>query len=668
MAGPGGAVSFMGPPEVSRIHRRAVPLAVPRVEPLTPGGSARYARLFPKKTAARGLTEGAMPADHATLATMAQKLRRHSLESTAEAGSGHPTSCMSAAEVMSVLFFDEMRFDPRDPSGRDADVFVLSKGHAAPMLWAALKEAGAIDHDLASLRRFDSPLEGHPTPRLPWVRVATGSLGQGLSAAAGMAWARRHEGTPARVYTLLGDGEAAEGAVWEAAQFASFYALDNLCAIVDVNRLGQSGPTMYQHDTAVYEARLRAFGWEAAVVDGHDVAALRDAFGRARETKGRPFGIVARTFKGKGVSFLEDKEGWHGKPVKKGDELARAVAELGDTSVTIRVEPRRYAPAPARPAPAPSLTPEYSLGQEVATREAYGTALAKLARTSPQIVALDGDTKNSTFSERLKEVDPRRHVESYIAEQNMVGAALGMATEGRIPFASTFACFLSRAYDFIRMAGYSMPPHLVLCGSHAGVSIGEDGPSQMALEDLAMMRAVTGATVLYPSDAVSAERLVETAARTPGIVYIRTSRPKTKVIYPNGEAFPVGGSKTLRSSGGDAVTLVAAGVTVPEALAAHDALAKEGVSARVIDLYSVKPLDAAALEKAARETRGFVCVEDHSVCGGIGDAVASAVAGRARVEILGIREMPRSGKPAELMKAHGITADAIAAAARRLLG
>jgi len=607
-----------------------------------------------------------MPVDDSTLHKMAQRLRRDCLESTAEAGSGHPTSCMSAAELVSVLFFDEMRFDPRDPSGRDQDVFVLSKGHAAPVLWAALKEAGCIDDDLKTLRRFDSRLEGHPTPRVPWVRVATGSLGQGLCAGAGMAWARKLDKSEGRVYVLLGDGEAAEGSVWEAAEFASFYGLDNVCAVFDVNRLGQSGPTMYEHHLEPYLSRLRGFGWEAAAIDGHDVKAVREAYARARATKGKPFGIVARTFKGKGVSFLENKDGWHGKALKKGEELSKALAELGDTSVTIKVEPRRYAAARV-PAPGePRVQPAYKPGQEVATREAFGSALAALAVTSPQVVALDGDVKNSTFSEKFKEVAAERFAEAYIAEQNMVGAALGMSTEGKIPFASTFACFLTRAYDFIRMAVYSRPSHLVLCGSHAGISIGEDGPSQMALEDLAMMRALLGTTVLYPSDAVSGERLVETAARTPGIVYIRTSRPKTKVLYDNGESFPVGGSKTLRSSPKDRVTIVAAGVTVAEALKAHEALGKDGIAARVIDLYSVKPVDEATLRKAAEETRGIVTVEDHSAVGGIGDAVAAAVAGRTRVEILGVRDIPRSGKPEELMKAYGISAESIVEAARRL--
>jgi transketolase len=604
-------------------------------------------------------------ADNASLSKMAQKLRRLCIEATTEAGSGHPTSCMSAAEIMSVLYFDEMRWDPRDPSGRRADIFVLSKGHAAPVLWAALSESGAIEDDLMTLRRHDSRLEGHPTPLVPWVRVTTGSLGQGLSNGSGMAWARKLDGEEGRVYVLMGDGECAEGSVWEASDWAGFHGLSNLCAIVDLNRLGQSGPTMHQHHAEVFERRLQSFGWETAVVDGHDVAALKGAFARARQAS-KPFGIIARTLKGKGVSFVEDKDGWHGKPLKK-EEVAKALAELGDTSITLKVEPRHYEAEPRRPEGSLTVTPSYEKGQEVATREAYGTALAKLAKSAPQTVAIDGDTKNSTFSERFKAVAPERFAEGYIAEQNMVGAALGMSTEGKIPFASTFACFLTRAYDFIRMAMHSRPKHLVLCGSHAGVSIGEDGPSQMALEDLAMMRGLVKSTVLYPSDAVCAEKLVEAAARTEGVVYIRTSRPKTPVLYANDEAFPIGGSKTLRRSDTDAVTVVAAGVTLFEALKAHETLQKQGVSLRVIDLYSVQPLDADTLRRAAAETRGIVTVEDHSPRGGLGEAVAAAVAGTTRVEILGVREIPRSGKPTELLEAHGISAAAIVRAVRALL-
>ena len=507
----------------------------------------------------------------AVLFQMAQKLRRHSLESTAEAGSGHPTSCMSAADILSVLFFSEMRYDPRDPSGHDADVFVLSKGHAAPILWAVLKEAGAISEDLLTLRRLDSPLEGHPTPHVPWVRVATGSLGQGLCATAGMAWARRADAAPGRFFCLMGDGESAEGSVWEAAQFASFHGLDNLCAIVDVNRLGQSGPTMYEHDLSVYEARFRAFGWEAASIDGHDVD------GRARGVR------AGARDEGQAVRGHRAHAQGQGRLVPRGPrELARQAREEGRGAAEGRGRARRHVASRSRSRPAAirrspsarrrrrrSRPPTSSARRSRPARRTARRSRAS-AKTAPQVVAIDGDTKNSTYADRFKAVDPHRFAEAYIAEQNMVGAALGMSTEGKIPFASTFACFLTRAYDFIRMAAISKPSHLVLVGSHAGVSIGEDGASQMALEDLAMMRAITGATVLYPSDAVSAERLVETAARTPGIVYIRTSRPKTKVLYANDEPFPVGGSKTLRTSAKDAVTVVAAGVTVPEALEAHD--------------------------------------------------------------------------------------------------
>jgi transketolase len=508
-----------------------------------------------------------------------------------------------------------------------------------------------------TLRRHDSRLEGHPTPLVPWVRVTTGSLGQGIANAGGMAWARKLDGEQGRVYVLLGDGEVAEGSVWEAAEFTAFHGLSNVCAVIDLNRLGQSGPTMHQHHAEVYERRLQSFGWDTAVVDGHDVAALKDAFARGRRSN-KPFGIVARTLKGKGVSFVEDKEGWHGKPLKK-DELAKALAELGDTEITLKVEPRRYEAEPRRPEGPVEVAPAYEKGQEVATREAFGTALATLGKRAPQVVALDGDTKNSTFSERFKAVAPERFAEGYIAEQNMVGAALGMSTEGKVPVASTFACFLTRAYDFIRMAVYSRPKHLVLCGSHAGVSIGEDGPSQMALEDLAMMRALVKSTVLYPSDAVCAERCLEAAARAEGIVYIRTSRPKTAVLYGNDEAFPIGGSKTLRRSDRDAVTVVGAGVTLYEALTAADRLSKEGVAVRVIDLYSLQPIDADTLRQAAKETRGIVTVEDHSPRGGLGEAVAAAVGGATRLEMLAVREIPRSGKPAELLAAHGIDADAI---------
>src|SRR5262245_18235506 len=567
--------------------------------------------------------------DTSQLTSMAQKLRRLSILATTEAGSGHPTTCMSCAEIMAVLFFEEMRFDPGDPTARNTDAFVLSKGHAAPILWAALSEAGAISEDPLSLRKSNSPLEGHPTPLSPWVKVATGSLGQGLSAAAGIALARRYDGISSRVYCLLGDGETAEGSVWEAAQIAAYLKLHRLVAIIDVNGLGQSGPTMYGHDVDVYVRRFEAFGWNAVAVDGHSVPELLEALDKARAGEGRPFAIVARTVKGKGVSALEGRDGWHGKPLKKGPELDAALAELGDTDIEIVVRTRTCAATNLKTAVLArgEIVPEYAPGQEVATREAYGAALAKLGRIHPDVVVLDGDTKNSTFSEKFKAAKPERFVEAQIAEQNMVGVALGLASDGKIPFASTFAAFLSRAYDQIRMAVYSRPGTLVLCGSHSGVSIGEDGPSQMGLEDLAMFRALLAATVLYPSDAVSAERLVAEASSAKGVVYLRTTRPKTPVLYPNSERFPIGGSKTLRSGPNDRATVVAAGITLFEALAAYDRLAKEGIPIRVIDAYSVKPIDAATLRRAAEETRHLVTVEDHSIHGGLGDAVAREVSG-----------------------------------------
>jgi transketolase len=571
---------------------------------------------------------------------------------------------MSAAEIMAVLFFAEMRFNPANPDQRDADCFVLSKGHAAPVWYAALREAGAIDDDLLTLRKFTSRLEGHPMPRLPWTKVATGSLGQGLSAAAGIAVAKRMDGLPSRVYCLLGDGETAEGSVWEAAQFAAFNRLDNLVAIVDMNGLGQSGPTMHKHDGEALAAKFRAFGWESVVVDGHNVAALQEVFSRARRSSEKPFAVIARTEKGKGVSFLEGKEGWHGKPLKKGEEVDKALAELGDPVVSLKPMPGEWKPS-AKPAPAPG-DPEltYKIGEEVATREAYGAALVRLGAVDPDVVVIDAEVKNSTFADKFMKAYGARYVEGFIAEQNMVGVALGLATEGKKAFASSFACFLSRAYDFIRMAGFSHPRHLILCGSHAGVSIGEDGPSQMALEDLAMMRPLFNTSVLYPSDAVCAEKLVFAAARADGIVYIRTGRPKTKVLYDNKEAFPIGGSKVLRSSAKDTATVVAAGVTLYEALKAYDTLKAEGISVRVIDAYSIKPLDETTIVRAAAETRFVVTVEDHSPCGGLGEAVCQAVAGRSPVKLLAVRKVPQSGTPNELLAVMGIDANAIVAAVK----
>jgi transketolase len=610
------------------------------------------------------------------LRNVATRLRIDSVKSTSEAGSGHPTTCCSAADVMAALFFAEMRFDPHDPHNPDADRFVLSKGHAAPILYAAWAEAGAFDRaELMNLRKIDSDLEGHPTPRLPFVDVATGSLGQGICAAIGSALNARRIKSDYRTYVLLGDGETAEGSVWEAADTAGYDKLDSLCGITDVNALGQSRATMWQHDMEALANRWRAFGWHAIVIDGHDLAAILDALGEARRTKGRPTMILARTIKGKGVSFVEGKDGWHGKAFKKGEELDRALAELE----------RQFVPAPdgvnptsliTKPAPRPRgvetakpiAPPSYKRGDEIATREAYGVALAKLGEADARVVALDADVGNSTFSDKFEKVFPDRFYENFIAEQVMVGAAMGLAARGAIPFPSTFACFLSRAYDFIRMAAISNVG-IKMAGSHAGVSIGEDGPSQMALEDLAMCRAEPNITVLYPCDGVSTEKLVGLMAYHPGPAYMRTSRPKTPVIYDNNETFAIGGLKVLRESSNDAATIVGAGVTVFEALKAYDQLKASGVNVRVIDLYSVQPIDAAALVSAGKASGGvIVTVEDHYAAGGIGDAVAEAVAPSGlTVTRLAVREIPRSGKPEELLDRFGISARHIVDAVRSVV-
>ncbi len=609
------------------------------------------------------------------LQNIANRLRIDSIRATTEAGSGHPTSCMSAAEIMASLFFGELRFDPKNPRHAHADRFVLSKGHAAPILYAAWAEAGAFDRaELLTLRRIDSDLEGHPTPRLPFVDVATGSLGQGLCAAIGLALNARRIGADYRTYVLMGDGESAEGSVWEAAQSAVYHGLDNLCAITDVNALGQSRATQWGHHMEEFATRWRAFGWHASVVDGHDLGALRAAYDEARATKGRPTMILARTEKGKGFSKVEGQDGWHGKPFKKGAEADAAIAEIEARFVkTDEVARVRPVPGPA-PAPPPAAdygrmrAPTYKIGDTVATREAYGRALAALGGIDPSVVALDADVGNSTYSNTFEKAHPERFYENFIAEQVMVGAAMGLAARGAIPFPSTFACFLSRASDFIRMAGISNV-NVKFAGSHAGISIGEDGPSQMALEDLAMMRAVPNCTVLYPCDAVSAERLVVAMAATPGPAYMRTSRPKTPVIYGPGEPFPVGGSKVLRRSDADVATVVAAGVTVFEALEAYEALQKDGIAIRVIDAYSVQPIDRATLVASGRATGGLiVTVEDHYAAGGLGDAVSQAVADEpVRVHRLAVREIPRSGQPAELMARYGISAGHVVAAVTALM-
>jgi len=603
---------------------------------------------------------------------MAQRLRRHSIISTTEAASGHPTTCCSCADIVATLFFNNhLRFEVPNPLNIYNDRFILSKGHAAPVLWAAWAEAGAYPVDrMLTLRRIDSELEGHPTFRSPYAGAATGSLGQGLSIGLGIALAARLDQTGARVYVLLGDGEVAEGAVWEAAALAAHYHTDHLIAIVDVNRLGQSQATMYGHNLTPYEARFQANGWRTLVVDGHNIEEVNRALSTAETSSGLPTAIIARTIKGKGISFLEDRNGWHGKPLKKGEELEKALAELGsnlDLQEPLMVAPAPKSQVPTKVAASLASPPEYAVGDQVATREAYGNALQKLGSTNKAIMALDGDVKNSTYSEKFLKEFPDRFVECFIAEQNMVGTAVGLASQGKIPFCSTFACFFSRAYDFIRMAGIGQVD-LKLCGSHAGVSIGEDGVSQMGLEDIAMMRAIAGSTVLYPSDGTSAERMVELAAQTPGIVYIRTSRPKTPVLYNAFEPFKVGGSKVLKSSNQDKATVVAAGITIQEALKAYEQLRQEGIAVRVIDLYSVKPLDFDTLRKAARETGAIITVEDHYPEGGLGEAVLAALAGETcKFRKLAVNDIPRSGKPAELIDMFGISARHVIQAVKEMI-
>jgi transketolase len=615
-----------------------------------------------------------MPAPNAHVAhlqALATQLRADSIRATTAAGSGHPTSGLSAADLMAVLLGGHLRVGWRSPGNPDDDRLVFSKGHAAPLLYAVLKAAGAIsDDELLSLRKLGSRLEGHPTPRAPFVEVATGSLGQGLPAAVGLALGARLLGSPLRCWVLLGDSELAEGSVYEALELGGHYRLAQLVAIVDMNRLGQRGPTMLQWDADAYAERARAFGWRALVIDGHDLGEIDRAYAEAARSD-RPVCIVARTKKGAGVSFVEDREGWHGKPLSA-DEAARALRELGDPPCDLVAETPGGRPAPPSRAKRRGTfePPRYELGAKVATREAFGDALRALGDARDDVVALDGEVGNSTYSERFGKAHPERFFQMYIAEQQLVSAAVGLQALGLIPFASTFAAFLTRAYDQVRMAAVSRA-RLCLAGSHAGVSIGEDGPSQMALEDLAMMRAVAGSTVLYPSCATAAVDLTRQMADLGGIAYLRTTREKTPVLYGPEERFPVGGSKVLRRSDADVAAVLAAGITLHEALRAHDLLAAGGLAVRVVDLYSVKPIDAATVDACARECGGrLLVVEDHWPEGGLADAVSEVFAGRPAPALtrLAVRELPGSGTPRELLDAAGVGADAIVAAVRRALG
>ncbi len=610
-------------------------------------------------------------------AELAQQLRVDSVRSSTSAGSGHPTSSMSAADLLAVLVGRHLRYDWDDPSSPANDHLIFSKGHASPLLYSVYKAVGVVSDDelMTGYRRFGSRLEGHPTPVLPWVDVATGSLGQGLPDAVGVALAGKYlDESPFRVWVLCGDSEMAEGSIWEALDKASHYKLSNLIAMVDVNRLGQRGPTDLSWDLAAYSRRASAFGARVLTIDGHDVAEIDRAMTHAGDLSGdQPTVILARTIKGRGFSEVEDREGWHGKPFPP--EMAeRAIIELGgERGLIVRgPEPDKSAAVSRAAEAQPEVTlPVYTVGDKVATRKAYGQALTALGACR-DVVAMDGEVSNSTFADEFAQKYPERYFEMYIAEQQLVAAAVGFSVRGYRPFASTFAAFLTRAYDFIRMAAISQAS-IRLVGSHAGVEIGADGPSQMALEDLAMMRAVQGSTVLYPSDATSAAALVQEMASRDGVVYMRATRGAYPVLYPAGEAFPIGGAKVLRESADDQVTLIGAGVTLHACLTAADQLQADGISARVIDVYSIKPIDTGTLTAATAATGGrLVIAEDHHPEGGLGSAVVDALTGAGRTELavrhLAVRELPGSGTSEELLDAAGISASHIAAAAREVVG
>jgi transketolase len=611
-----------------------------------------------------------MTSQHDEWRELGQQLRVDSIRSSSAAGSGHPTSSMSAADLMAVLIAKYLRYDFGTPDDPRNDHLIFSKGHASPLLYAIYRATGAIsDAEMLTFRQFGSRIEGHPTPVLPWVDVATGSLGQGLPISVGIALTgKKLDRLPYRVWCLCGDSEMAEGSMWEAFEHAGFHQLDNLIAILDVNRLGQTGPTMHQWDLDAYRRRAEAFGWKAIEIDGHDVAAIDRAYARAVETTGQPTVIIAKTEKGHGVKALANQNGRHGKAL---DDPEPAIAELGGMrDIHVDVAKPDFSGRPHEFPTTELQLPVYEPGTKEATRKAFGDALVALGRARGRIVAVDGEVGNSTYTEEFAKALPDRFIQSYISEQQMIATAVGLQVRGWKPFAATFAAFLSRAYDFVRMAAVSRA-NIALVGSHAGVSIGEDGPSQMALEDLASLRAVHGSTVLYPSDPNQTAALVPQMADTEGIVFMRTTREKTPILYEPGEEFHIGGARVVRRTDDDAVTLIGAGITLHEALKAAEMLSADGIAARVIDLYTVKPIDTEIVRAAARETGAIVTVEDHWPEGGIGDAVLDALAAEQPHPVvvkLAVRAMPGSGTPAELLAAAGIDAAHIAEAARELAG
>jgi len=593
---------------------------------------------------------------------IARLIRYYSLVMSTEAGSGHPTSSLSATDLMTgLLFGGTFRFDLDNPRMPNNDRLIFSKGHASPLFYSLWAAAGRVtEQELLTFRKFNSPFEGHPTPAFRYTEAATGSLGQGLSIGLGMALNAKYiDKLPYRTYVLLGDSEMAEGSQWEAMELAAHYKLNNLVGIMDVNRLGQRGETMHGHDLTMYKNKVLSFGWESIVIDGHHLPQILTAFKQATEARDKPVMIIAKTLKGKGVSFVEDKNGWHGKPLSK-EELAHALAELGPVDKTLISSisaPEEIKPSKQKTGNAQPLS--FPLDKPVATRHAYGTALERIFPLFPDMVILDAEVSNSTYAELFKATYPERFFEMFIAEQNMVGTALGLSLRGKIPFVSTFAAFLSRAFDQIRMSQYSLA-NIKFCGSHAGVSIGEDGSSQMGLEDIALFRTLQNSVVLYPSDAVSTEKLVEKMAKHSGIAYLRTTRQAVPVLYRNDEAFWIGGSKVLRSSKNDVATIIGAGITVHEALTAYEVLKRAGMMIRIIDLYSIKPIDAATLARSAEDTGLIITVEDHVAEGGIGEAVRSALSERpVPVHSLCVNKMPKSGKPEELLAFEGLSSAAI---------
>ena len=591
------------------------------------------------------------------LQDISNTLRRNVIKATTLAGSGHLTSCLSCAEIISCLFFNQMSYDIKNPDNPDNDEFILSKGHAAPILYAALYMAKAIDHHPNSLRKLKSPLEGHPIPseHLPFVKVATGSLGQGLSIGAGMALAGKMQKKKYKTYVLIGDSETAEGSIHEAVQLASHYKLNNLIAIIDINRLGQAGETMLGHDIQSYKNRFESFGWNAIKINGHKIREIMKALKKA-ESSSKPSVIIAKTIKGKGISFLENKNGWHGKALNQA-ELKKAFEKIPNPEmprINIKTPIKIHSKQNNR---IKSQLTGYNANEQVSTREAYGNALANLAKSNSSIIAIDGEVSNSTYSEKVKEKTPRQFIEAYIAEQNMIGMALGLSKKGFNVFASTFAAFLSRAHDQIRMVALSNP-NLTICGSHAGVSIGEDGASQMGLEDITLFRSLPNSIILYPSDAVSTEKLTFLAADTNGLKYIRTTRPQTPIIYKLAESFKMGEFKILKQSSQDKIVLIGAGITLHESLKAYEFLKKQNINTAVIDLYCVKPLNTGKLINFIKAHGSKIIItEDHYREGGIGDMLCNELKNTSiKIRHLAINEIPHSGKMQELLDKYKISA------------